>query len=99
MTKKGKIATKQMILNRDKIKTIGFSILRQPGPFSLEIQRIEAVNSRYSLGDFDVLDSGYSLDKSGHVRKSKTEEIDGYNVKGKSMFKEIDGYEKNNDVI
>jgi hypothetical protein len=44
-----------MEMDRSRVKTIGFSIMRQPGPFCLEIESIKAVNTATTLGDVDIM--------------------------------------------
>jgi hypothetical protein len=41
-------------MDKSQIKTIGFSLLRQPGEFELEIKEIKAVNSNFAIGDYDI---------------------------------------------
>jgi hypothetical protein len=37
-------------MNREKVKTVGFSLLAQPGLFNLEIDYIKAVNTEETEG-------------------------------------------------
>ncbi|KAH6574590.1 hypothetical protein BASA61_000591 [Batrachochytrium salamandrivorans] len=55
LTSHGFVQPNQMGINREGIKTLGFSILRQPGDFSMEIDWIKAMNTPYTLGDFDIV--------------------------------------------
>lgn len=41
-------------MDKSQVKTIGFSLLRQPGEFELEIQHIAAVNTDLAIGDYDI---------------------------------------------
>jgi hypothetical protein len=42
-------------LERDKIKTIGFSVMGPPsGPFYLELDWIKALNTPQTMGDEDI---------------------------------------------
>ncbi len=43
LTIHGRVAKRQVMMNKEKIKTIGLSIVRQPGPFSLELDSIQAI--------------------------------------------------------
>ncbi|KAI8908381.1 complex I intermediate-associated protein 30-domain-containing protein [Gorgonomyces haynaldii] len=45
---------KQYNMDRAKIKTVGFSILRQPGDFKLELDYIQAINDENTIGDHDL---------------------------------------------
>jgi hypothetical protein len=42
-----------MIMDRSTMKTIGFSVTRQDGDSSLEIDTVEAVNTEDTLGDLE----------------------------------------------
>lgn len=46
-------------MDRSKLKTVGFSIMRQPGEYKLEVESIVAWNSPYTLGDYDFVDGRY----------------------------------------
>jgi hypothetical protein len=41
-------------MDRSKVKTVGFSIVRQDGDFALELDWIKAVNLPNTLGDRDI---------------------------------------------
>ncbi|KAJ3308094.1 hypothetical protein HDV04_000831 [Boothiomyces sp. JEL0838] len=45
----------QVQMDRANIKTIGFSIVKQPGEFSLEIDYIKQINLENTLGDMDLV--------------------------------------------
>jgi hypothetical protein len=47
-------------MDRTKIKTIGFSILSQPGDYMLELDHIRAINTKDTLGDFDIIEGNSS---------------------------------------
>ncbi|KAI8898140.1 complex I intermediate-associated protein 30-domain-containing protein [Globomyces pollinis-pini] len=68
-TSHGYVQPQQLRMNREKVKTIGFSVVRQPGDFSLEIDSISLYNSPNTLGDFDVLDYGQYIDKDGFLKR------------------------------
>eukprot|EP00842_Homolaphlyctis_polyrhiza_P000685 jgi/Hompol1/1617/HPOL_002729-RA len=55
LTSHGFVQPEQMEMNRSAIRTIGFSIVRQPGDFSLELEWIKALNTPETLGDFDIV--------------------------------------------
>ncbi|CAG8450590.1 793_t:CDS:2 [Ambispora gerdemannii] len=56
LTNHGVIQTPQILMMRERINTIGFSVLdRKTGPFSLEIDYIKAMNTEFSEGDYDRL--------------------------------------------
>ncbi|KAJ3197632.1 hypothetical protein HK101_002060 [Irineochytrium annulatum] len=44
-------------MDRAKIKSVGFSIVRQTGDFSLELDWIKAVNTPDTVGETDIRDS------------------------------------------
>ncbi|CAG8521030.1 7721_t:CDS:2 [Paraglomus brasilianum] len=52
LTRKGIILEPQIEMNREKVKTVGFSLLAQSGPFSLEIDYITAINTEETEGDW-----------------------------------------------
>jgi hypothetical protein len=54
-----------------KLKTVGFSVMHQPGDFRLELDSIQAVNLPGTLGDFDILKEGQYIDESGNLRTVK----------------------------
>ncbi|TPX72907.1 hypothetical protein SpCBS45565_g00271 [Spizellomyces sp. 'palustris'] len=71
LTSHGYVQKRQITMDRSKIKTVGFSLVRQPGDFSLELDWIKAVNSPRTLGDYDILDQGEYIDEQGNVRRLK----------------------------
>ncbi|KAJ3023159.1 hypothetical protein HKX48_004100 [Thoreauomyces humboldtii] len=71
LTSNGYVQKRQIAMDRAKIKTVGFSLVRQPGDFSLEIDWIKAVNSPRTMGDYDILEPGEYLDAQGGLRKLK----------------------------
>lgn len=56
-------------MDRMQIRSVGFSIVRQPGPFELEIDWIKAYNTEKTLGDYDILAKDEIMDEEGNVRK------------------------------
>ncbi|KAJ3316138.1 hypothetical protein HDU76_002055 [Blyttiomyces sp. JEL0837] len=54
LTSHGVVLRKQLQMDRTKVKTVGFSIVRQPGDFSLELDWIKAMNTPLTLGDRDL---------------------------------------------
>ncbi|KAJ3045503.1 hypothetical protein HDV00_009157 [Rhizophlyctis rosea] len=71
LTAHGFVQQRQLVMNRTKVKTVGFSIVRQPGPFQLEIDWIKAVNTPRTLGDHDLLGAGEYMDQDGKLKKLK----------------------------
>ncbi|KAJ3156936.1 hypothetical protein HDU86_003471 [Geranomyces michiganensis] len=71
LTSNGYVQKRQIAMDRSKIKTVGFSIVRQPGDFGIEIEWIKAVNTPRTLGDYDILGPGEYIDKDGSLRKLK----------------------------
>ncbi|KAJ3303937.1 hypothetical protein HDV03_003410 [Kappamyces sp. JEL0829] len=68
-TSHGFVQKNQLAMDKSQVKTIGFSLLRQPGPFELELAWIKAVNTLDTVGDFDVLKPGQFLDEAtGEIR-------------------------------
>ncbi|KAI9292269.1 CIA30-domain-containing protein [Neoconidiobolus thromboides FSU 785] len=56
LTNDGAVEPQQMSMFREKVKSIGISLLDQkPGPFKLEIDWIKAYNSPYTDGDMDIV--------------------------------------------
>ncbi|KAI8976914.1 complex I intermediate-associated protein 30-domain-containing protein [Pilobolus umbonatus] len=54
LTNNGTIQEDQIEMFRQKVKTVGFSIMdRQEGPFNLEIEWIKAMNTEFTEGDLD----------------------------------------------
>jgi hypothetical protein len=62
------VQKKQITMDRTKIKSMGFSILSQPGEFSLELDYIKAVNDKNTLGDYDIIDKDQFIDENGRLR-------------------------------
>ncbi|KAJ3416465.1 hypothetical protein HDV05_001623 [Chytridiales sp. JEL 0842] len=54
LTSHGYVQKRQLAMDRSKVKTVGFSIVRQDGEFSLELDWIKAVNLPNTLGDRDL---------------------------------------------
>ena len=69
LTSNGFLQKRQMEMDRTKVKTIGFSAVRQDGDFSLEIESIKAINTQGTIGDYDLLKSDEYLDEFGDVQK------------------------------
>lgn len=63
-------------MNKNEIKTIGFSLIRQDGPFSIELDWIKGVNTENTLGDFDILEEGTYIDDEGMLRQTKNTQVD-----------------------
>jgi hypothetical protein len=61
-----------MIMDRTKLKSVGFSIMRQPGDFKVELELIEAVNLPGTLGDIEIIDDDQYYDQDGTLRKLST---------------------------
>lgn len=59
----------QLPMDKTKIKTIGFSLVRQDGEFELEIKSIKASNTPFTLGDYDILQPGEVVDENGFIKK------------------------------
>ncbi|KAI9207628.1 complex I intermediate-associated protein 30-domain-containing protein [Polychytrium aggregatum] len=68
LTSHGFVQKRQFPMERDKIKTVGFSLVRQPGDFALEVDWIKAMNTEKTFGDHDLLGPGEYLDENGIVR-------------------------------
>ncbi|KAI8824535.1 complex I intermediate-associated protein 30-domain-containing protein [Fimicolochytrium jonesii] len=69
LTSNGYVQKRQLTMDRSKIKTVGFSIVRQPGDYALELDWVKAVNSTRTFGDYDILDPGEYIDPEGNLRK------------------------------
>ncbi|RHZ75840.1 hypothetical protein Glove_209g159 [Diversispora epigaea] len=54
LTNKGIIQDPQVIMYREKVRTIGISLLSQPGHFCLEIDWIKMMNTENTFGDYDL---------------------------------------------
>jgi len=55
LTNHGIIQEPQITMYREKVKTIGISILDQHGSFCIEVDWIKAMNTDTTDGDFDTL--------------------------------------------
>ncbi|KAJ3293659.1 hypothetical protein HK104_004297 [Borealophlyctis nickersoniae] len=69
LTSHGYVQRRQPRINRGDLKSVGFSLVRQPGDFSLELDWIKAVNTPNTWGDVDMLGEGEYMDKDGNVRR------------------------------
>ena len=56
-------------MDRMQVRSVGFSIVRQPGPFELEVDWIKAFNTEKTLGDYDLLGQDEIMDAEGNVIK------------------------------
>ncbi|KXS12114.1 NADH:ubiquinone oxidoreductase complex I intermediate-associated protein 30 [Gonapodya prolifera JEL478] len=54
LTNHGWIQKRQIEMDRMRVRTIGFSIARQPGPFELELDWVKAINTDKTYGDYDL---------------------------------------------
>jgi len=70
LTNHGWVQARQIPLDTASIRTIGFSLVRQPGPYSLEIESIKAENTRRTCGDLDLLEDGEFVDQEGNVKRT-----------------------------
>ena len=59
---------KQVPMSRNKVQTIGFSILRQPGEFSLELDWVRATNTMTTYGDMTLLRDDQFTDSLGNIK-------------------------------
>ncbi|KAI8926423.1 complex I intermediate-associated protein 30-domain-containing protein [Entophlyctis helioformis] len=64
LTSHGYVQQRQMAMDRTRIKTVGFSIMRQPGDFSLELDWIKAMNTPQTIGDLDLVPHKQALDQA-----------------------------------
>jgi len=71
LTSYGYVQPRQMAMNREKIKTVGFSIVRQPGDFRLELDWIKALNTKRTFGDHDLFGPGEYIDDQGQLKQLK----------------------------
>ncbi|KAI9005048.1 complex I intermediate-associated protein 30-domain-containing protein [Hyaloraphidium curvatum] len=69
LTNHGWIQKRQIEMDRMQVRSVGFSIVRQPGPFELEIDWIKAMNTEETFGDHDLVQKGEYVDEDGVVRK------------------------------
>ena len=58
LTSHGYVQKRQLEMNRAQVKTVGFSIVRQDGDFSLELDWIKALNTPDTFGDQDMVVMG-----------------------------------------
>ncbi len=72
-------------MDKSQVKTIGFSLLRQPGEFELEIDWIKAMNTLDTFGEFDVLQPGQFIDERTGEIKSVKMDFDLESNKGKGQ--------------
>ena len=56
-------------MDRMQVRSVGFSIVRQPGPFELEIDWIKGWNTEKTHGDYDLVGEDEIVDENGNVRK------------------------------
>ncbi|KAJ3384077.1 hypothetical protein HDU84_003199 [Entophlyctis sp. JEL0112] len=54
LTAYGNVQKRQLEMDRSRIRNVGFSIVRQDGEFSLELDWIKAVNTERTAGDRDI---------------------------------------------
>ncbi|KAJ3108555.1 Cation channel sperm-associated protein 3 [Phlyctochytrium planicorne] len=59
LTSHGYVQPLQMEMDRSRIKTVGFSIVRQDGDFRMELDWIRAVNTEQTYGDMDIPNPEY----------------------------------------
>jgi NADH dehydrogenase [ubiquinone] 1 alpha subcomplex assembly factor 1 len=71
LTANGFTQRNQIPLPVNAIKSIGFSILRQPGDFQLELKSIKAYNSNRTFGDVDLLAKDEYIDEYGIIQQLK----------------------------
>ncbi|KAJ3079991.1 hypothetical protein HK100_010247, partial [Physocladia obscura] len=55
LTAYGNVQKNQMEFDRTKVRSVGFSLARQDGDFSLELDWIRAINTERTLGDMDIM--------------------------------------------
>ncbi|KAI8338257.1 NADH:ubiquinone oxidoreductase intermediate-associated protein 30 [Chlamydoabsidia padenii] len=56
LTNNGMIQEQQIEMFREKVKTVGISLMdKKNGPFSIEIEKISAMNTEFTEGDMDRL--------------------------------------------
>lgn len=60
-----------MVMDRSAIRTIGLSLARQNGDFSIEIDSLRAMNTANTLGDVDLLGEDEFMNEFGEIRKKK----------------------------
>ena len=64
-----------MVLDRSAIRTIGLSVARQDGDFSLEIDYLRAMNTKNTLGDVDLLDEDEFMNEFGEIRQKGSSKL------------------------
>ncbi|TPX34414.1 hypothetical protein SeMB42_g07338 [Synchytrium endobioticum] len=67
LTSNGIVQPNQLTMNREKVKNIGFSIVRQAGEFALELDWIKVMNTPRTFGDLDLVRPGEVLDDEGNI--------------------------------
>ncbi|TPX30609.1 hypothetical protein SmJEL517_g05846 [Synchytrium microbalum] len=67
LTANGIIQPNQITMNREKIKNVGFSIVRQSGDFALELDWIKVCNTPRTFGDLDLMRPGETIDDDGNI--------------------------------
>jgi hypothetical protein len=68
-------------LDTSQIRTIGFSLIRQPGEFELEIESIKAENTKRTLGDLDLLEDGEFVDSNGNIKRVDVSDSDKFSIR------------------
>lgn len=58
-----------MVMDRSAIKTVGLSLARQDGDFSMEIDSVRAMNTKHTLGDVDLIGEDEFVTEFGEIRK------------------------------
>ncbi|KAF0396321.1 CIA30-domain-containing protein [Gigaspora margarita] len=58
LTNHGVIQEPQIEMYRERVRTIGISLLMQPGPFCLELDWIKMINTDETIGDYDRIHLG-----------------------------------------
>ncbi len=54
LTANGMTQKHQFQFEKENVKSIGFSCMRQTGPFGIEIEWIKAMNTMDTFGEFDI---------------------------------------------
>ncbi|KAJ3221616.1 hypothetical protein HK099_003312 [Clydaea vesicula] len=67
LTSEGFVQPRQIVMDRSKIRTFGFSVVRQDGDFCLEIDYLKAFNTPNTFGDRDILGAGEYIDEKGNI--------------------------------
>ncbi len=81
MTNHGWIQSRQIPLDTSQIRTIGFSLVRQPGEFELEIESIKAENTKRTLGDLDLLEDGEFVDSDGNIKRVDVSDSEKFSIR------------------